>query len=532
MTTEEVPTTTKGVVFIDESKNVIHLFEPIPHDLKPTLWYPKSHFAINRIQQEEVKMREATRTLVTAKVVSSLLQQQQQEQQQAESFANQVQQQVQEIMNKSKAEILEFLQEQSTTLSAPTTTFNWITDSTYCWNDLPRTIQDAAQTLGYTQTLWDQDSTTNTTAASSPSPSTSSPTNNQHQQQPVVLLPILEQSWYQLTSSQQQAAHTLGYNATTWDAALLEANHDTPILSDNNGTMDEHDNDHEDQERKRQIKTDNQDGNDETIDDSYYYDWGDTTNEDSSSSSSSGCSHEEGEAKEDGNRSETSTTLTAGVIVAKYNRTEEDDGIDEDEFIANFLSDDVIDAGLARSQSVNNNPISHRLADRYVPSDDEMEFGSDDDCGNDNDDVAADYRLRQKEPQTSTLPPDSAAPNGAPMIVTKRITDGELEEDEVERNDFSSAAGGGPKLFRRMLASTTTASTTTTRAPSRTNAKTGTNVVDIEEEETEMTPMLPPAAYPTSGSRRSSFSKKFLLPVIITSVVSLTALRWILTQPR
>jgi hypothetical protein len=117
------------------------------------------------------------------------------------------------IMKQSKEQILSFLEqssssaaakeeissaalfliEQSSTSSTPKQqsdgSFNWLSDCTDYWQDIPADIQQAAKDLGYTQALWDNS-----------------------------LQPVESNEWWQdLSASQRNAAEKLGYHQTTWD---------------------------------------------------------------------------------------------------------------------------------------------------------------------------------------------------------------------------------------------------------------------------------------------------------------------------
>eukprot|EP00980_Cylindrotheca_fusiformis_P002726 scaffold629_cov140-Cylindrotheca_fusiformis.AAC.3 len=59
--------------------------------------------------------------------------------------------QIQQIMQLPRPKILEFLQQQQ---PPPPRRINWIVDSTDYWKDLPPTIRQAAQVLGYNEELW------------------------------------------------------------------------------------------------------------------------------------------------------------------------------------------------------------------------------------------------------------------------------------------------------------------------------------------------------------------------------------------
>ena len=59
----------------------------------------------------------------------------------------------------------------------------------YDWNELPKKVLMAANVLGYTQHIWDNDSKS----------------------------PLDSKDWKELTKKQQKAASILGYTQITWD---------------------------------------------------------------------------------------------------------------------------------------------------------------------------------------------------------------------------------------------------------------------------------------------------------------------------
>ena len=57
------------------------------------------------------------------------------------------------------------------------------------WDDLPKHIQEAATTLGYTKSIWDNDGDS----------------------------PLDDMDWEDLSTAQKQAAEVLNYNQEKWD---------------------------------------------------------------------------------------------------------------------------------------------------------------------------------------------------------------------------------------------------------------------------------------------------------------------------
>lgn len=102
--------------------------------------------------------------------------------------------QVDQIMKLPRPNIVEFL-EQTKPLEkppppvAPAVAFNWMTDSTDYWGDLPYDVQLAAGDLGYNEAAWN--------GGTQPEES--------------------DKVWEDLTPNQQVAAVKIGYNAYTWD---------------------------------------------------------------------------------------------------------------------------------------------------------------------------------------------------------------------------------------------------------------------------------------------------------------------------
>ena len=111
-------------------------------------------------------------------------------------------------MNRSKPDILAYIQ---------STRFHWINDSNDPWDELPWIIQQAAMILGYSPSLWDDSITTPTKNTGMATPSSPPPT--------PPIPPLFHEPWCRLTAAQQQAAHTLGYTQHSWDDAFLDDEH-------------------------------------------------------------------------------------------------------------------------------------------------------------------------------------------------------------------------------------------------------------------------------------------------------------------
>jgi hypothetical protein len=101
--------------------------------------------------------------------------------------------QVDQIMLLPRPKIVEFLEHakpsQLAVKEQPSTPFNWMTDSTDYWADLPEEIQQAAGDLGYDEVAWN--------------------TGQQPEES--------DKMWEDLTPKQQAAAAKIGYNPYTWD---------------------------------------------------------------------------------------------------------------------------------------------------------------------------------------------------------------------------------------------------------------------------------------------------------------------------
>jgi hypothetical protein len=555
-------------VSFDDSKTRTQVFDRIPPEDKLLLWFPKQHFIQNRIQLQQEQgqeqfMREKTRELVLEKLLK--LQQLQTSTTSAVPSTDTIvpplpermikyNQQADIIMNRTPAEILEFLQ---------CTVFNWINDCNDGWQELPIDIQEAALALGYNQQSWDDTTYT------------------------LPLPDVFEYPWSRLTTTQQQAAQTLGYNQVTWDAALDINTHDE----------DEHPNKSSDHQHNDNPPTD-------PIEEAMY-DW--DTAEDNSSPSEDDSSPSE-EEPEDSTMAmtvepeyhweETITTTVATTPTTTPTTVDDDagnDGMDEEEFIANFLSegttsmpttttrpshvfpvDDDIDEDefianfLSESTTVpSTTRISNYLSDRYIPSDDEMDLSveSDDDDdkepqnrvettiqtllvvdtdGDDDDEMEHRNSVEQTVPAFLQIDSISTSPAVTTVHYTSPGIEEELETHEssplLAHRQFDAATtatipmGGGSlpgettsgRPFRRMLGSNPSAIRTTIAASAApaSRAKLPYRMTKDDDESDENDDKKPP---PTLAPKKS------LLPVLV--VVSLafcatTFIWWIMTVPR
>lgn len=315
------PLRKKRSVSFDEELNEVREFDRVPPEDKGNLWLSKIQIRKNRLEAQEELMMEKTRQLVKAKLVEEATLPT--DQIELVRQVQMLQQQLEEIMRRPKHEILAFLQ----------TKFNWITDCTDYWADLPENIRQAASKLGYTQQLWDE-----------------------FNQQ----LEVFDKPWNALTVEQQDAAQIIGYNEVTWNASLKSYSPLSPFPYDdpkktalvemeegeNTSTKDVIENSGTDQD-------DPQPNNIENM-------------EESSSSS------EDGEDLTDA-----TTDDNENSIISEYNWVQndespldsnDDDMIDDEaEFISNFLLDDT-------NKPTSSETNTRSLQDRYVPSDDEFEL--------------------------------------------------------------------------------------------------------------------------------------------------------------
>lgn len=396
----------KRSVSFDEELNEVREFDRIPPEDKANIWLSKVQIRENRIQVAEELMMEKTKELVKAKLIEET--KLPTDPAELVLVVKKMQQDLDDIMSRSKPEILAFLQNK----------YNWITDCTDYWQDLPPPIQQAASQLGYTQELWDEFSQK---------------------------LDVFEKPWNALTSQEQEAAKVLGYNEVTWNGSL-----DVDDGSLATMMLDE-------EPKSSVMVVEMEEGEDAAAEPEY--DWTTANNDDSSSPSSDydgdeekmsdRDSHDEkssGSSDSDDDIVPSSTTVPRNTVKSSTIHTTtiiEPMDDDEDEFIANFLLNDS-------EQAESNKKRRSSLHDRYVPSDDEFDLESGEEYPStdhvqipDNTDAISSSTQNKRSVLSQDNQYEERNQETSPLLGQKKILE---------------MPGGGGGLFRRMLGSSSTSS--------------------------------------------------------------------------
>jgi hypothetical protein len=394
---------TKKQVSVDESSNEVWEFPRILPQEKPNVWLTKMEIGQFRKEAQEEVMMEQVRDLVKVKLVEEYSKEHEYDEptgtddsneEDLEERVKEMEGRLDQIMKQSKEQILSFLEpssssaaakeepssaappfslieqsSNSTSTSTSTSTsnqqqsdeedsssFNWLSDCTEYWHDIPADIQQAAKDLGFTQALWDNS-----------------------------LQPEESNKWWQdLSASQRNAAEKLGCHRTTWDQQPGQSpmNDDGP---DGSGTLtkkqktDETAN-HVEPKNKNNKDADEKAEKDKSMPNSL----SDNNKEDSQEKAkeeqviSKFLSQEKVDSEETVHKDE----LISNFLSDKKEDSQEtpptttlDEDEDEDEFISNFLLDDKKLSALLQEQVpvADNNSSRSSLEQMYVPSDDEFD---------------------------------------------------------------------------------------------------------------------------------------------------------------
>jgi hypothetical protein len=434
----------KKQVSVDESSNEVWIFPRISPQEKPNVWLTKTEIGQFRKEAQEEVMMEQVRNLVKAKLVEEYSKECEYDgptgtdasnEEDLEERVKQMEGRLDRIMKQSHEQILSFLEpssfsaaakeepstaaaqlsliEQSSTTSTTSTStstskqqqsddeedsssFNWLSDCTEYWHDIPADIQQAAKDLGFTQPLWDNS-----------------------------LQPEESNKWWlDLSASQRKAAEKLGYHRTTWD----QQSGQSPMNDDGSngfGTAAKKQKRDETANQAEPKNKNNKDADEEAEQDKRMPNsLSDNNKEDSQEEAeqeiiSKLLSEGEEDSEERVQRNEFDSSLHSDKIEDSQGTpptTTSDE--DEDEFISNFLSDDKTLSALLQEQApvADNNSSRSSLEQMYVPSDDE--FDEDEDGFDEGEDQDLELESSLLIQTTTTAPPteDKQQEESTPLL--------------------------------------------------------------------------------------------------------------------